>query len=692
MAGDASLEVGLRWDRQRRALLANLRFEMAGTQFDKWEQPQEPVELDLEKLKHLHADSERYGMALAEMVLRPADIGPFYRSAVEKAQSAEATLHLRLHITAPAQYHAVRWETLRDPHTHARVATQARILMSRYLSSLDWRPVPAREKRNLRALVVIAGPENLEIHKPNGRTLAPVDVDRELEQAQAALADFKDVVELVRDEAGMQQMLTAVEKGIDVLYLVCHGALVGDVPVLYLEGPDRTADRVDGRQLVELMSSLEHRPTVAMLCACQSATRGTETWTGDDGELSALGPRLAAAGIASVVGMQGDISMTTAQVFAPAFFSELADHGFVDRAMAAARRRIEARPDWWAPVLYSRLRSGRTYYKPEFTEAADVTWENLRLQLRYGNLLPVLGPGLADSILGSRHDIARRWVERWQMPLAAHNQGDLAQVAQFLRVRGGAAIVRAQLLEHLNTEISKRKKTAKPGQPFHDLDYDSQRPQDAICEVGRRLRAAATKHPDPYQVAASLPVKVYVTTAWTDLLQDALREQDPPREPVTMMFNWHKRTDPEALEQYVEPTNERPLVYHLFGRLDDPRSLVLTEDDYFAWYTAWLRRRGKEVPGDVKGAFVERTLLLLGFQLDDWDFRVIFHGIKSFEGSERMRENRNVGVQLSPENQLIEPDSAQEYLESYFDVDVNIYWGTTQNFLEELQGKTREVR
>jgi hypothetical protein len=685
--GDANLDIGLRWDRHHEALWANLRFDMEGTQMDAWAQPDEPLGLDLDRLKSLSGNSEQYGTALAEMVLRPADIAPFYRNAIQIAQSHELILHLRLHITAPAKYHAVRWETLRDPDTGQRIATQSGILMSRYLNSPGWRPVRAREKQDLHALIVVAGPTNLATHQPNERVLPPIHVNEELKRARTALAAFSKVSELTGGKAGLGPMLDAVHAGVDVLYLVCHGALVGDVPLLYLEHGDRTADRVDGRHLVELLMAADRLPTVVMLCSCQSATRGTEVWTGDDGELSALGPRLAEAGVASVVAMQGDISMTTAGTFAPAFFAELDEHGLVDQAMAAARRRVEARPDWWAPVLYSRLRSGRTHYKPEFTERADFSWESLRLQFSTENVLPVLGPGLADSIVGSRQDIARTWVERWQMPLVAHNQEDLAQVAQFLRVRGDPGMVRAQLLEHLNAEISKRQKQAEPGEPFYELQYDRQKPQDAIGEVGARLRASNPE--DPYNVLAALPVSLYLTTAWTDLLQDALRSADPPREPVTMTFGWHKQTDPSALDGFEPPTVQRPLVYHLFGRLEDRRSLVLTEDDYFAWYSAWLRRRGEDVPPMVKSAITSRALLFLGFQLDDWDFRVIFHGIKSFDGFRLMLENQHVAVQLSPENQLIDPEAAQEYLESYFGVDnVNVFWGREQHFLKELRAKT----
>jgi hypothetical protein len=382
--------------------------------------------------------------------------------------------------------------------------------------------------------------------------------------------------------------------------------------------------------------------------------------------------------------MQGNVSMTTANTFAPSFFSALAEDGVVDRAMAVARRAVRERDDWWTPVLFSRLRSGRTYYKPAFTERSDVTWQTLRLQIATGNFTPLLGPGLADGILGSRQDTARSFVERWQMPLARHSQGDLAQVAQYLRVRSAPGSVRSQLLEHLTDQIRQRIEAAGPGNAFSGLELDVQHPERAIVEVGRRLRA--TDEGEPFRVMAALPVSVYITTAWTDLLQEALRAEGRP--PTTMVFPWHRL--PEVTDSELEPTTDNPLVYHLFGRLEDRTSLVLTEEDYFAWFAAWLSRR-RDIPDVVKEALVDKSLLFLGFRLDDWDFRVIFHAIKTFGGSSAlMPQNLHVGVQLSPENQLIEPEAAQEYLESYFGIDkVSIYWGETRTFLDELRARTR---
>jgi SIR2-like domain len=308
--------------------------------------------------------------------------------------------------------------------------------------------------------------------------------------------------------------------------------------------------------------------------------------------------------------------------------------------------------------------------------------------IRRERLTPVLGPGLADAILGSRQDVARRWVRRWQMPIAVHNQGDLAQVAQYLRVSHAQNVVREALIDLLRTELLERMRRAHPGELYdlsEDLVVDT--PEQALHEVGRRQREADPG--EPYRVLAALPAAIYVTTGWTDLLQDALMERMPQRTPTTLMFPWNARygvRQPEVLE---EPTVANLQVYHLFGRLEEPRSLVLTEDDYFTWLKARIERRDT-VPPVVKEALTLRSLLFLGYRLDDWDFRVVFQSIKSFEGSEELlRENLHAGVQLSPENQAIEPESAQEYLESYFGKNqISLYWGNTRTFLDELRERT----
>jgi hypothetical protein len=690
--GDADLEIGLAWRRKERVFDVSLRFDVPGTSTDEWTHSQTPVRLDLARLESLRHEEHAYAEALTGMLMRANDVLTYYRKARAWTEARDGTLHVRLHIDAPANLHAVRWESLRDPDTDTPIATRDDVLFSRYLSSTDWRPVPTRPHRSKKALVAVAAPNNTDRYAAHegGPPLARVDAVDELQRARTALSGYHVTTVGEREHVTLGTLLTALEDDWDVLYLVCHGMLSGDVPLLLLETDDGRPDPVDGRQLVERLSELDYRPALVVLASCQSAGPPDERASQDEGVLAALGPRLAAVGVAAVIAMQGNITQGSAVLFSERFFGAFAQNGVVDHAMAVARRalRAEARPDWWAPVLFSRLRSGRTYYHPAFAERVEDTWENLKLMIADEGLSPVLGPGLADAILGSRQDIARRWVRRWQMPIAAHNQGDLAQVAQFLRVTLAPAAVRSALMDHLRTELRERRQEASPKDPFDLPDelVEDRDPARALQEIGRRQREQ--DEGEPYRVVAAIPSAVYVTTGWTDLLQDALAERGC--EPVTMAFPWNGRFNVRPQELAAQPTVQRPLVYHLFGRLEDPRSLVLTEDDYFSWLKAWIQRRA-DLPQPVMEALTLRSLLFLGFRLDDWDFRVVFQSIKAFEGSEELlKDNKHAGVQLSPENQSIEPEAAQEYLESYFGRDqISIYWGNTRDFLDELRHRTR---
>jgi CHAT domain-containing protein len=293
-----------------------------------------------------------------------------------------------------------------------------------------------RQQHELSALIAVANPDGLEQYAPGGTPLAPVDVERELQRARDALGQHPVTVLASRGEANLHNIIGWLEASHpDILYLVCHGALLGGQPRLYLETPNGEVAPTNGSDLIEKLIDLSGRPMLVFLSACQSAGAGDEASSRDDGALATLGPQLAQAGIPAVVAMQANVSLRTAQTFTQVFFAELAPHGIVDEAMAAARRSIRERLDWWVPVLFSRLRSGRMYYRPEFAERGRESWRALELQISQGSLTPVLGWGLTDSILGSRESIARRWVERWQMQIAPQDKGDLAKVAQYLQVR-----------------------------------------------------------------------------------------------------------------------------------------------------------------------------------------------------------------------------------------------------------------
>jgi len=301
---------------------------------------------------------------------------------------------------------------------------------------------------------------------------------------------------------------------------------------------------------------------------------------------------------------------------------------------------------------------------------------------------PVIGSGVAgEGILPTRECLAETWADRWLMPIAGQNRIDLAKVAQYLSVRLAAADQpRTEVRLHLRDTLVDRYR------PMLSLEHGDQLPHMAvgklISTVGKSHRQKAPLE-DPYAVLASLRLPIYITTSWTALLEDAI-EESLGHAPAIGYFDWHEKTYSGGAVS--DPTPENPLVYHLFGNIDDPSSLVLSEDDYFTWMAEWNKRVDKDesIPDAVRIALTDRSLLFLGYGLDDWEFKVLFQGIKSFGGN-RLHRKLHVGVQVSPESGMIEPESAQDYLEKYFGEPprVNVYWGTCQAFLTELSRRIR---
>jgi hypothetical protein len=153
---------------------------------------------------------------------------------------------------------------------------------------------------------------------------------------------------------------TALRDGYDIVYLVAHGTLHQGNPWLLLVDDQGNADRRRGGALADLLRSLgERRPRLAVLASCAGAGDGYAA------TLAALGPQLAQAGVPAVLAMQGSVQIATVQRFAPVLFSELMLDGAIDRAVNMARLAVADQPDWWMPVLYTRLKAGRIWTEAE---------------------------------------------------------------------------------------------------------------------------------------------------------------------------------------------------------------------------------------------------------------------------------------------------------------------------------------
>jgi hypothetical protein len=649
--------------------------------------------IDLADLRKQSLDAQAYGKSLADGLFRDSKILSFFEQARAAALSSDRSLRLRLFLDpALPALQSVRWETLVDPRTGEWLLTNERILFSRLLSSGSWERVQLRSKGELRALIVVANPTDLAdgLYQVGEQLLAPVDVAGELARAHQSLAGLP-ITELASDPekpglASLSNLVDRLRKGYDILYLAAHGALLSrepSGPYLWLENEEGAGDIVPARDLVDRIRDMPAslRPRLIVLASCQSAGKGR---TSDvQGAMAALGPQLAQSGVPSVIAMQGDISMDTVGVFMPVFFKELIKDGQIDRALAAARSVVRNQADSWMPVLYMRLRGGRLWYTPGFGEDRHEfeKWPSLIYKIENSQCTPILGPNLYEKLLGSQQEIARRWAEIYRYPMKPSERESLPQVAQFLTVNQYEEAPYNELANYLKNSIRERYMEFLASQSLAE-----RAPLDQIIDkVGAELRKQDPH--DPFSILAKMPLPVFITTNLHNLLSSALLEAG--KEPQVVLCPWNDEI--EAVESVYErepdyqPTLERPLVYHLFGRLNVPESMVLTEDHFFDFLIGVTRNRDL-IPGPVRRAMTDSALLFLGFQLDDWQFRVLYRSILSQPGGERRKKHPHIAAQIEPdESRNLEPERARSYLESYFqDANINLFWGSAEDFLEQL--------
>ncbi len=646
-----------------------------------------PVRFDDAALRQHNLDPAAYGALLASQLLAEDKMRKFVGEALATAQAKDVPLALRLAIgPTAAELHSLRWETLRLPGSDAPLFTGEHLRFSRYMSSLDWRPVRLRPQADLRALVAIASPGNAAKWQ-----LAEVKTEDELAAARSGLGDIPITNLASRGQVTLEKLAAHLRDGYDILYLVAHGMLVDGEPQILLEQEDGGGKWLPSREMVTRIQELQERPRLVVLVSCQSAGSGTEPTTQDNGALAGLGPRLAEVGVPAVIAMQGNLTMTTAAVFMAVFFSELRRDGQVDRAMAVARGAVRDRPDWWMPVLYMRLRSGRIGYKPGFGYAQDGLrkWPALLSNIQEGRCTPIVGPGASEWLLGSRREIAARWAANIGYPMDPGSNESLPQVAQYLAVDQDTMFMRDELDKQLCAEALRR----------YDKWLPSGTADATLSELVTAVGALEQSQVgmEIFRVLARLPLPIYITTNTGDLLTDALREVavevdgvKKQKEPVVELCRWSDSLAalPSTFdaERDYRPSVERPLVFHLFGRLGEPDSLVITEDDYFD-YLIGVTGNNDLIPGVVRAALVNSALLFLGFGLDDWDFRVLFRSIINRQGSRRRNLYAHVAAQIDPEaGRIQEPEGARRYLESYFDkeADISIFWGSVADFTAEL--------
>lgn len=344
-------------------------------------------------------------------------------------------------------------------------------------------------------------------------------------------------------------------------------------------------------------------------------------------------------------------------------------------------------------------------------------WDDLYRRLRQGKLVPIIGSAVRhnrifdidwdnDLTVSAQvsmppdattvdEELAQAWASDLGYPMPDGHV--LARVAQYNRTLANdpdqaknnyLLFLKKTLLTLAEDDVAVRDEVAGLRGQLFDLSF-------AELVTTLDYPRFPTGRVDPLRLLAQLRLPIYITTSHYDFLERLLRAEGATRV-RTQFCLWNRdesqvepahRPDPHYI-----PTAEEPVVYHLFGYERYPGSLVLSEDDFLDFLLAFVRDTNSAhplIPHYLRSALEESSLLLLGYRLQDWDFRVLFRWLINFlhrrlSVLERMY---SVAIHLDPQFQqgIADADKAREYLKRYFgSANFRVEWSSIDQFISTL--------
>ncbi|HKG20894.1 MAG TPA: CHAT domain-containing protein [Blastocatellia bacterium] len=637
-----------------------------------------------QRLLEASLDTAQYGALLFGAAFPPqSDLITGYRIAQAEAMRENKRLRFRLCIdaNAPVKLHELNWELLYDQQKKMAFSRSSGTAFSRYTNA-QGRPLDRIEGKP-RLLVVASSPVDLAeqgLADVNAQSLKAA-----LEPLRASLE-----VEYLEGRATSGRIRERLVEGkFHLLHIQAHGKMAAKQtrPSILLENEDGTADFMDPDSFWEIFEGVPNL-SLLTLVTCYSGT------TTQDNPYGGLGPMLARQGLPAIIAMRNTISFEAAERFCKHLYSNLVRSGVVDAAVNEARKQMYLTDppgrDWGRPTIFMRLKDGRLWDPVDVARGVQVAksqpdWRMILFRLNKRNIVPILGPEINRGLVLSDEEISERWAREFNYP--GDDSNDLPRVAKFVETKVAINYPHEMLIEVLKTDLLERQKEQLRAE-WSNLSMSG-----VIERMAQGL--FSLKPDDPHCILAELPISTYITTNYDSFTTQAIRHLKPNRKPKREYCLWRKVSGDEEYSRLDSPyqtlrgTEDAPLIFHLYGLDEKPRSLVLTEDDYLE-FLRLVSKDSWRIPQLLRSTITEAMLIFLGFNIRDLNFRVLFKGLIDQLKDDTL--GRIAVLQIDPDEGYRQQAERVDELQAFMAKDcsnlrIEPYWGTVRDFLIELRNK-----
>lgn len=274
-------------------------------------------------------------------------------------------------------------------------------------------------------------------------------------------------------------------------------------------------------------------------------------------------------------------------------------------------------------------------------------WEITIGKITEGDCTPFFGSKISDFTMLA--EISQQLAEKYEYPFSDNK--NLSNVTQYISIIKG---------DQLSTKYEVKSLLEENSNDIKDYEF--------------------------YQYWAQLPIPIYITANYDDLLSKALRKEG--KEPKIGYCCWNQLNSDNKrnIDSKFEPTENTPLVYHLHGTIEDPGSLVLTKDDYINFLVEISKDINKIVHHRILRSLASTNFIFNGYNLEDFTYRTLSSNVAA-----SLTDGKNISVQIptwkrNRKKEVERFNKIKEFLENYNLAIFNAYtvWKEPKDYVKEL--------
>lgn len=331
--------------------------------------------------------------------------------------------------------------------------------------------------------------------------------------------------------------------------------------------------------------------------------------------------------------------------------------------------------------------------------------EDLLPQVAKGRVIPVISNAFRieqifrqaheeslndEAVLSIYEQLIQVWADEIGYP--AEDSHNLARVAKFFITEqlNDTEAAKSKYLAFLSSFLLAFAEDENPDDVDLISDLEAHIQTRKFSEIARELDYPRFPDgiEDPLRLLARFPMPIYITTSYFDSMERALEAEG--KRPHTQIIFWSGQeyaTKPEHQnDPHFQPSVDSPVIYHLFGLEDYPRTLVMSEDDYLNFLISAAKDKDTQnpvIPLALRMYLDESVLLLLGYNSGDWELKVLdtfIHQYRKNHASPRGILTQSQS-RVNPGNE----EKSRRYFADYFDRrQFDIEWTSPEAFISKL--------